>query len=616
MNIKNDIKFLPVIAALTFIVFSNSLGGTFVYDDVRQVQGNILIQDTSLIGKALTSDVWAFKGDGAIAASNYWRPTFTAWCILNYKLFGQTPYGWHLLNIFLHIGVCLTAFLLLRRWGISQWIAFGITLIYAVHPIHSESVAWIAGSPDLLFGIFFLGSLWFAESSRQEKNRNLNLALSLVLFCLALGAKEIAFLCLPVYYFIFHREKDGDKREALGRVIPFALAGAAWFIVRWIILGRLSQPAEDAPDTVSAILSAPAVFVFYLKQTFFPYWLGINYSLRPVEQIGFGNFVLPLLITIGVLAAIWWLARRSWVQALGAALFLLPLILSFNIGAFPAEQIVHDRYLYLPLLGFLMLVAPFFGDIAERFAAERSVYIVAGLMAVLSVPLAVRTYSYNRVWFNEAALWKNAVKVDPNSAFNWSQLGAVYDDDDEIDQALDANERSLAIKETPLALIGKGRALVRKDRYEEALPAFRKVIETDSSKINAYTLFQGYEALAISLQGKPDLPEAEKILRQARERLPIYRAALTDKLAIVIFLQYRAEDALKELEAVKGQARIEMLPASKAVFLRLGMVYDEMGRPAEARANLQEFLAWTQNTRESGQLADRYRAKQILDRLK
>ncbi len=85
---KYELKWVLPIVAVCFMVFANALGGEFVYDDVRQILGNQLIQDNSLIWKALTSDVWAFKGDGSLAASNYWRPTFTAWSILNFRLFG------------------------------------------------------------------------------------------------------------------------------------------------------------------------------------------------------------------------------------------------------------------------------------------------------------------------------------------------------------------------------------------------------------------------------------------------------------------------------------------------------------------------------------------------
>ena len=135
-------------------------------------------------------------------------------------------------------------------------------------------------------------------------------------------------------------------------------------------------------------------------------------------------------------------------------------------------------------------------------------------------------------------------------------------------------------------------------------------------RINAYTLFQGYEALALALQGKQDLAGAEKLLLAARERLPIYRAALTEKLAVILYLQNRKPDALKELEGARAQARVEMLPASKGVFLRLGMLYAELGRTAEARASLQEFLQFTRNSKSKMEMDDRRQAEELLKKLR
>lgn len=618
MSIKSEIHWLLILAVVTFLVYANSTGGEFVYDDLRQIAGNVLIQDSSLAGKALTSDVWAFKGDGTVTASNYWRPTFTAWCILNFRLFGLDPYGWHVLNIILHIGVCLLAFLLLRKWGASGLIAFSVTLIYAVHPVHSESVAWISGSPDLLFALFFLGSLWFAGKARDKRRRKLNLALAIVFYCFALGAKEVAFLCFPVYYLVFWRDGESPDKQGpnkLNLTALFAAAAIAWFFVRWAILGTLSQPAEDAAGAFSAVLSAPAVFVFYLKQIVFPYWLGINYSLRPVEQAGLLNFIIPLAISVAALIAIWFLAKRSFIQKIGASLFILPLLLSFNIGAFPREQIVHDRYLYLPLLGFLMLVVPFLKELAERISAEKAEQILAGFAVIISIPLAFQTYLYNRVWLNETALWQNTVAIDEGSAINWSQFGSALALANRTDDSLMAFDRSLAIRPTPLALLGKGSGLIQRGRFEEAAGELRKIVVSPDG-INAYTLFQGYEALAIALQGKQDLSGAEKFLREARLRLPIYRAALTEKLAVILYLQNRKQDALKELEGAKAQARVEMLPASKAVFLRLGMLYHELGRPDEARVSLQEFLQFTRNAKNKMEMDDRRQAEELLKKLR
>ena len=101
MNLKTELRPLILIALVAFVVFANSLGGDFVYDDTRQILRNPLIQDSKLYGKALVSDVWAFKGDGTVAASNYYRPTFVAWLIFNFRIFGTNPFGWHLLNVIL-----------------------------------------------------------------------------------------------------------------------------------------------------------------------------------------------------------------------------------------------------------------------------------------------------------------------------------------------------------------------------------------------------------------------------------------------------------------------------------------------------------------------------------
>src|SRR3954464_1556545 len=141
MKIKSELGALVAIAVVSFIVFTNVLSGDFVYDDNRQVVRNPLIQEASLYGKALVSDVWAFKASGMGAASNYWRPTFVAWMILNFLVFDLKPFGWHLSNILLHSCVCIVAYLLLRRWNASRSIAFAIVLVFAVHPVHTESVA-------------------------------------------------------------------------------------------------------------------------------------------------------------------------------------------------------------------------------------------------------------------------------------------------------------------------------------------------------------------------------------------------------------------------------------------------------------------------------------------
>ncbi|MGC2234870.1 MAG: hypothetical protein WA584_01745 [Pyrinomonadaceae bacterium] len=632
MNIKTEFRWLILLALIAFFVFANSMSGDFVYDDNRQILRNPLIQDAGLYGKALTSDVWAFKGDGSVAASNYWRPAFTAWSILNFQLFGPNPVGWHLLNLLLHAGVCILAFLLLRRWNLSPVNAFAISAIFAVHPVHTESVAWISGSPDLLFSLFLLASLWFAENvsrkgaKAQDEDKkgslinSFDLILSITFYALALGAKEVALLCIPLFYLIFTRTEDEKNGRAAAssfiRIVPFLLVGAVYFAARWIILGAISKPAEDAANFGSAVLSVPAMFVFYLKQIIFPVWLGANYSLRPVIQIDLTNFVLPLIVSIAALALFYLLAKRSFVAKLGLAIFILPLAPTMNSTALLSEQIVHDRYLYLPLLGFLMMILPYLTEKLEKITKKSEINIALMLTIVMGLPLAYQTFLSNRVWASDLSLWQHNVKIDPNSATNWLQLGAELLERENFVEATKAYNNSIDIKPSPLALMGRARIFIAQNQLEEAVWDLQTVTEIPNDKVNAYTLYQSYEALAIafSQQDKPE--KAVQFLTEARKRLPIYYAALTEKLAVVYYGQNRKDLALKELEGAKKQAKVELLPESKTVLLRLGMLYAEQGKNQEAKDVLQEYLKLTTNLQDKFTQQDRKQAADLLKQLK
>jgi hypothetical protein len=311
MNLKNEFRPLILIAVVVFAVFANSLGGDFVYDDQRQILRNPLIQDPSLYSKALTSDVWAFKGDGTIAASNYYRPVFVGWMILNFLFFGTSPFGWHLLNVLLHLGVTLLAFGLARRFNLSRTAAFVVALIFGIHPIHTESVAWISGAPDPLFSLFLLAAIWFckndADAYRSDDRRALlsvNLGLALVFFVLALGSKEIGMLCFPIFALLYAPLGESPQgafnlRRGLLRAVPFAALAAMFFVFRWIALGAVRLPVDGGSASLGeSVISAPAIFVFYLAQIFAPSGLGPNYPLRIVTEPGLMTFVLPLAVSL------------------------------------------------------------------------------------------------------------------------------------------------------------------------------------------------------------------------------------------------------------------------------------------------------------------------------
>lgn len=610
MKIRDELKWIVPLILVCFVLFANSLGGEFVYDDTRQIVRNTLIQDNSLIWKALTSDVWAFKGDGSIAASNYWRPTFTLWNIICFRLFGTSPVGWHVANVVLHTAVSVLAYSLLWRWAFSAMVAFVIALIFAVHPIHVESVAWIAGSPDLLFSLAFLGSLWFATSYRESRLAK-HLALTIIFYAVALGSKEIGIVCLPIFYFVFAGKEAGDKPKSGEFNMPLLALGAVavvYFLLRWTVLGAISRPPDDAVELAPAILSIPLMVVFYLRQIFAPVWVAINYPLVPVDQIGAMNFVLPLIASVVGIACVIYLARRSNRARIAAAVLLLPLIPAMNATAFPGEQLVHDRYLYLPLLGVLMLLVP----LGVKFLSERNLLIAGCVIAVL---LSIQTFRYNGAWANELALWSWTAQKD-DSATTAMQLGSALSTSGKNDEAIQAYSKAVAKRPAMRGLLGRGRAYLATKQYARAEKDFLAALALPEEEQEAYALYQLYEALGVAYSEQRKYDAAIKNFIDARAKLPIYTAALTEKLAIVLYQSNRKDEALRELESARAQARKELLPESKNVFLRLGMLYGELGRKPEARDALNEFLRQTASINEKNTLDARRQAAQLLENVK
>ena len=598
-------------------VYLGAVHGAFVYDDTRQIVRNTLIQDPSHWLRALTSDVWAFKG-GTEAVSNYWRPTFVAWLIANFRLFGlASTLGWHLATIALHVVSVGLLYVVARRYGTAQPVAGAVALLFAVHPVHVESVTWISGAPDLLLAVGLLGALALlapllgAEGAQgpttapaARRGRRLGRwAAALGAYALALGAKEVAFLFPAVVAAAALPPAEADVparrrwRRAAFVTAPFALLAAAAFAARWAVLGRTMRPWSGGADPASALATVPAAFVFYLRQSLLPVGLGPSYPLRalPAGHLTATGFWLPLLVCVAVLAATIPLARRSLPARVGLALWLAPLAPAFAFTAFQPEQLVHDRYLYLPLAGLLLVVVPAAATGLERLGATstRAGLATFGLALAASLPLAWETVGYSLAWRSDVELWQRGVVSDPTSAFNHLQLGAALETAGRYDESRAALDRSIELQPTPLAFVARARAELGQRRFEDAERDLAVVLGEAGSSTDPYTRYQACEALALAYERQHDLGRAQRVLIAARRALPLYSAALTDKLAVVLHEAGRRGEALAELESQRTKAHTEALPESRLVLFHLGLLYAELGRDAEARTALTEYLAAT-----------------------
>jgi tetratricopeptide (TPR) repeat protein len=612
---RTDALILLLGCTLAAAVFAGSLRGDFVYDDLLQIVNNELIQDPSHAWKALTSDVWAFQGDRSEAWTNSWRPTFVAWLMLNCRLFGiDNTLGWHLGNILLHVAVCAVLYGLLRRLTVARPLAAAIMFLFAVHPVHVESVAWISGSPDLLATLPLLGALWCELAARRSGRRSLR-AVSCVLFAVAILAKELGIV-FPAVVFAALLLPDpraptaswrARLRLAVHHALPHAAVAVAYLIARSSVLGKFEQPALWRTSIADNIATIPSLVLFYVRQALAPVWLAPSYPLRPVaiSQPGLFDLALPLVGFASVTFLLIFIARRDPLRRFGLVLFFLPLLPAMNITGFIPEQLVHDRYLYLPLLGLLLVVVPALQSVllARRFPPR----LIAALVVAVCTLLSAQTIRYTRAWTTEPGFWEYAARMDPTSAFNQTRYANCLLQAGRRQEARRAFD--LAIKSSPgmtYPYLGRAQLAVEEGRFADAEQDLRLVLSWFD------TFPTPYEMLATCYARQSRFDDAADTLRQARDRIPYRRAAFTGMLAAVLRQADRKAEALAELEAARPTARREYGPASKLIFYDLGGLYSECARREDARHAYDEYLASTSTLSDPRTKAARQAAIQAL----
>jgi protein O-mannosyl-transferase len=346
---------------LVVLAYGSAIHGQFIYDDQRQILQNPLIQEPRLLGKALVSDVWAFSGVEGKTWSNYWRPIFVAGLSLQYALFGADPTGWHVTNIALHFLATALGFFVLRALGARPAACAIATWLFAVSPVHVESVTWVSGSPDPMTASLLFAAYLCYLAARLKPGWGLRIV-GLAAFAAALLAKEIAIVfpaIILVSELAFQERRPGAVRASLVATVPYLGVAVVYLAVRFSLVGMQHITPPGAPGLDGVVWSAPSLLLFYLRHAFFPFGLGPSYPFKPVTGAGVSGstFFLPLAVVLVLALGAYLLCRRDRIYRLVLPWFVFPLIPVFDVRAFIPEDVAHDRYLYLPLFGALAFVA-------------------------------------------------------------------------------------------------------------------------------------------------------------------------------------------------------------------------------------------------------------------
>ena len=557
-------------------------------DDPDYVTENLQVQS----GLTRASVQWAFTHSHA---SN-WQPVTFLSHMLDCQLFGLRPAGHHLVNVLFHAVNTLLLFLLLVRLTRSVGASATVAALFALHPLHVESVAWISERKDVLSTCFGLLVLWCYVNYVQASNASQSRAGvwyvgALFLFGLGLMSKPMLvtwpFVLLLLDYWPLGRiakfvpgtnaeapMKPRTLRRLIGEKIPFFALAAGSGIVTLLLQQDDGAVVSDAHLPLSIRLAhVPVSYVIYLAKTFWPVNLAsfYPYVVRDWTSLEtWGAIVLLTGITVGVLLSF----RRHPYLAGGWAWFLgtlFPVIGMVQAG----RQDVADRYTYIPHIGlFIALVW-----LARQLLAERKVSWLpqCGLAVLVIAVCGGLTYRQIPHWKNTRAMAEQAIRATTGNYQAHAQLAAVLIKDREYDAALQQCRLALLYQPTfPETHDIMGLIFTRQGNFEEAIRSYNTAIH------HYPRLPRPHEGLAevYLLQGR--FAEAEKEARAALTLAP----ARFESLAILAWTLQSQNRFDEALELYQQASRLK--PGSFAAHRGLGSIHALKGEVAEA---LREFAA-------------------------
>ncbi len=547
---------MGVIAILCYV---NAVGNEFVLDDTRLIRDNLRIRTLANVPHLFASSYWELSGPQAL-----YRPLVLVSYAVNYAIHGLSPSGYMAVNIALHAAVSLLLFALVRAIGGSVFVAGVAGIAFAVHPVHTEAVAGISGRPELLAAFFYLLAMHLHRRAAGGRARAVYRAGTLACFACALLSKESAMtllLVLPVMDALCPAEGADTPRprsRLVNDYLPLLGVAVGYLLVRRAVLGGITiaegaiapldnplVPITTTPfgermgaTAVQALMTAFAVIAEYARLLAWPARLSPDYAYNQIPLVTSAldvRFLVGVALFMGCIGGVAVLWRRSPLAAFGLAFLALTFSIVSNF-VITIGTICAERLMYLPSAGALVAAAMGAEWLGGNRPGRRR--IVVGMVAVLILLGAARTWARNRDWHTEATLWSAAVTAAPDSARvqseyarilmaqaeNAAEAGRPGDAEKLYSQSQSHFEAALKIYPSYSPAI-EGLAMIHSlhDRFDEAIVLYERALQAWPGNFAALTNWgsalwerarrTGARAAALHQQGR--IAEANALVLEA-----------------------------------------------------------------------------------------------------
>ena len=528
-----EFLFLAAVGAITVFVYQPVWHAGFIWDDDRYVTNNPLLSAPDGLWR-----IW-FSLD---APSQYFPLSYTLLRVGHF-LWDSNPAGFHWLNIALHICNAWLVWAVLRRLDVAgSWLA---AMIFALHPVQVESVAWISEVKNLLMGFFFLLTLliWIDFLDSQGARRSILYATALLAFALALAAKSTA-CTLPgaLLLIVWWKRKPIDTKTII-EILPFVfLALIAGLIAIWWEKYHQGTRVLISLSPLERILIASRAVWFYLSKILWPSNLIFIY---PRWRIDVTNPLAYSWLALTALAVVIVYVGRRFVGrgfASGLLFFVVTLspLLGFVMLYTFRYSFVADHYQYLACIGPIALVSAGIVNIATQVGNARQIAWVAGLGIVGC--LSVLTFRQSATYRDIETLWRTTIAKDPGSWMAYNNLGVVQFEKGDVDDAVEKYRRSLELQpDYPEALYNLGSAQLQKGDADQAITLCEQSLKLQPTDPDAHVV------LGNALMLKQNIDEAIVHYREALKLRPKDSDA-HHNLAVALRQQGKEEEAQSELE--------------------------------------------------------------------
>jgi tetratricopeptide (TPR) repeat protein len=539
-----------------------------MWDDPEYVLDNVHVAQ----GLTWQGARWALTSTDAAN----WHPVTWLSHLLDVQLYGMNAGPQHVTNLLLHIFNTLLLFGLLYRMTEALGRSTFVAGLFAVHPLHVESVAWISERKDVLSTLFWLLTMWAYVAYVRRPGRRRYL-LMLLLFALGLMAKPmlvtLPFVLLLLDFWPLQRGLELPRlvKEKLPLFALAAVSSVVTFLVQR--QGGAVKGFERVPLSLR-LTHAPVAYLAYIGKMLWPVRLAALYPIGTATPIWLGSLGALLLIGVTIFAIR--AGRRhgyfpvGWLWYVGT---LIPVIGLVQVG----DQSLADRYTYVPLIGLFLIVAWGAPELVARWRYGKSALPFVAACVLLACAALARVQV--RYWSDSTALWQHAIEVTEGNYTAHNNLGAVLVKQGRADEAIPHFAEALRIRPNfAPAQNNMGMALMWQGKLDEAARYFGEALRNQPDYVDA----QNNLGMALTWQGKLD--EAVRHFDEALRLNPDFAEA-HDKLGNALAGQGRVDEAIAEYTEA-----LRLKPGLAEAHNDLGVALGRQGKLDEATRHFVEAL--------------------------